>query len=223
MNIGDSQAKRPGDILIIKNVCPWQEALIMNLGIIALDDVNIALSPIYHDFEKRTIVFWCILCEKIKGIDYDADPSIAEYRVDPNPEHPFLFPIKMKYELDGNFIIHSTGFELHWAGVTMPFQQIRISGMLDENLTQKDDITIIFKTPVRKIPLFGNILKMMNVKNKKGDFIVCGTARIEKARRPLTSQVNVDVKRIRVEDSSVKAYFGEDSKVTSNDHLCSIV
>ncbi|MHA1799042.1 MAG: outer membrane protein assembly factor BamB family protein, partial [Candidatus Helarchaeota archaeon] len=122
LKVGDVGSKSPGDIIIIKNICPWQEPLIMNLTIIGMDVLYILASPIYHDVKKQKQVLWCVLGEKIKGLDTDLNPEIAEYRVISDGEFiekgttPFRWPIDLEYRRDGTISMFSTGFVLNFAG-----------------------------------------------------------------------------------------------------------
>ncbi|MBD3187162.1 PQQ-binding-like beta-propeller repeat protein [Candidatus Bathyarchaeota archaeon] len=222
LRIGDPTTKIPGDMLVIKNVFPWQEALIMNLGIIALDDLNIISTPIYHDPKRRRIIFWNLFGEKIEGLEHDADGSIASYAIVPEPEYPFLFPLDMTYDTDGTFILHTAGFKLHWAGVTLPFEYLNVSGRLSDLLSLERCSTAYFKTPVKKIPLFGRILKYMNVKNERGEFIVGGTIRVEKAKGPATEPSTAAVRSIEFEDGMLVATLERAGRFMPSEHIASI-
>ncbi|MHA1648687.1 MAG: outer membrane protein assembly factor BamB family protein [Candidatus Helarchaeota archaeon] len=212
-----------GDILVLKNIFPWQEALIINLTIIALDDVYIIANPIYHDPQKKRIVFWCILGEKIKGIEHDSDPKYASYKVVSQPwSTPFRFPLDMIYDRDGTFSIFTSGFRLDWAGVAMPFRMLKIAGKYDKKKELQTGGTAYFETPISEIPLFGRVLQLMNVQNKNKNFMTAGTYRLELAKGPVMTPIKAEVKEIELRKSEIHVHFKTNPPISLKDHFVNV-
>ncbi|MHA1230927.1 MAG: outer membrane protein assembly factor BamB family protein [Candidatus Helarchaeota archaeon] len=225
LRIGDFNKQIPGDVLILKNIFPWQEALMINLAIIALDDLYILASPIYHDVNKKRIIFWCEMAEKIEGIEEDSNPKIAKYKVMTDFQNvPFRFTLDMKYDTDGTFSISTSGFKLNWAGVVLPFKLLILSGRLDNNLKLQGDTTAYFETPVNEIPLFGKLLKAMNVVNKDGNFMAVGTYNLEKAQGPAIKPSKGLVESLEVLNNKISVKFStkDHNGIILKNHFISI-
>jgi len=159
------------------------------------------------------LVFWCIFGEKISGLENDSDPEFAAYAVLKKFNGiPFRFPLDLSYDLDGSFFITTSGFNLNWAGVTMPFKRLQISGRLNQDLVLQPGATAYFETPIKEIPLFGPLLKAMNVVNKDGNFMTAGTYRLEKAKGPALEPFNASIKSVEVAGNEIRVALSNASK-----------
>ncbi|MHA1292854.1 MAG: outer membrane protein assembly factor BamB family protein [Promethearchaeota archaeon] len=226
INIGNVESKIPGDILILKNLYIWQEALLANLTIIAMDCLYIILVPIYHDRDKQKIIFWAMQGEKITGIEDDLNPSLATYKIiKKHKSTPFRFPIDITYDLDGTFRGKTSGFNLDWAGVGMPMDMLLLTGKLDKNLELMSGSTAFFETSIKDIPNFGRILKAMNVVNNEGNFMATGTYRIEKAKGPIMKSLSIKakIKNVECNKKEIKIYFEKEGRISLDDYFVSVV
>ncbi|MHA1268170.1 MAG: outer membrane protein assembly factor BamB family protein [Candidatus Helarchaeota archaeon] len=226
LQIGDINKNITGDILVLKNIFPWQEALMINLAIIALDDVYILACPVYYDVKNKRIILWCEFGEKITGIENDSHPELASYRVIPQPEStPFRFPLDFTFDIDGTFSLTTSGFKLNWAGVGMPFKFLKMSGRLNEKLELFPGSTAYFETPIKEIPLFGPLLKAMNVVNKDKNFMTAGTFRLEKAKGPVLKTSNISIESVNISNDEIIINVKNDqkSRIELNDHFISVL